>query len=231
MSLRIRQIVFAARDLASSVAQVQAQLALPVVYRDPEVAHFGLQNAMMSIGDQFIEIISPTRADTAAGRHLDRHGDSAYMLILQTDDLARERARLAQLGVRIVWESSYPDIQAIHLHPKDIGGAIVSLDEATPPSSWRWAGPNWRDEESAPGTIVSATIAARDPASLSRRWATVLGLTAPRQVDDCWCLAVVDGALMFVPSRGGTERIVEFGLRAPGCPLPIEICGTRLSTA
>jgi hypothetical protein len=231
MSLRIRQIVFAARDLASSVAQVQAQLALPVVYRDPEVAHFGLQNAMMSIGDQFIEIISPTRADTAAGRHLDRHGDSAYMLILQTDDLARERARLAQLGVRIVWESSYPDIQAIHLHPKDIGGAIVSLDEATPPSSWRWAGPNWRDEASAPGTIVSATIAARDPASLSRRWATVLGLAAPRQVDDCWCLTVVDGALTFVPSHGGTERIVEFGLRATGCPLPIEICGTQLSTA
>lgn len=229
MSLRIRQIVFAARDLAVGVAQVQSRLGLSVVHRDPGVAQFGLQNAMLALGDQFIEIISPTRADTAAGRHLDRHGDSAYMLILQTDDLARERAHLAQAGVRVVWESSYPDIRAIHLHPKDIGGAIVSLDEATPPESWRWAGPDWRHEDSVPGAIVSATIASRDPAALSQRWATVLGLDAPQQIDGSWRLSIDGGTLSFASSRDSTERIVEFSVRAPGCPLPIEICGTKVS--
>jgi hypothetical protein len=228
MTLRIRQIVFTARDLASAEAHVERRLGLAPLYRDPEVAHFGLQNAIMSIGDQFIEIISPIRADTAAGRHLDRHGDSAYMLILQTDDLARERARLARLGVRIVWESNYPDIQAIHLHPKDIGGAIVSLDEATPPGSWRWAGPKWQQVSRPGGAIVSATLAAREPESLAHRWAEVLGLDEPRHSEGGWRVDIESGSLSFVASRDGAERIIEFGVRGFARPLPVDVCGTRI---
>ena len=71
MSLRIRQIVFAALDLQNTVAQFVDALGLQVTFRDPEVAKFGLENALFTFGDQFIEIVSPTRADTAAGRHLD----------------------------------------------------------------------------------------------------------------------------------------------------------------
>ena len=106
MSLRIRQIVLAASDLDAAVARFEREVALHVIYGDPDVGKFGLSNVLMSIGDQFLEIVTPTRPDTAAGRHLDRHGESAYMLILQTDDLARARVRLERMGVRIVWESA-----------------------------------------------------------------------------------------------------------------------------
>jgi hypothetical protein len=226
MSLRIRQIVLAARDLASAVTQAQDALGRNVTYRDPGVAKFGLENALMMIGDQFLEIVSPTRADTAAGRHLDRHGDSAYMLILQTDDLARERVRLAQLGVRIVWESNHPDMRAVHLHPKDIGAAIVSLDEATPPSSWRWGGPNWQRAARTSDKIVDATIAAREPAALAERWATVLGLEAPRHIGDTWRLGIDDGALNFAPLQDGAERIVAFGIQTSERAPAVTIGGT-----
>lgn len=225
MPLRIRQIVLAAHDLESTVQHACDTLGVRVCYRDPEVAKFGLANAMMPIGDQFLESVSPTRADTAASRHLDRHGDSAYMLILQTDDLDRERARLTQLGVRIVWESTHPDMRAVHLHPKDIGAAIVSLDEATPPSSWRWAGPQWRPDASARGAIVAATIATREPAALAQRWASVLGLAAPREVDGAYQLELESGALKFV--LGDAERIVEFGVRPSLTVISVVVCGTR----
>ena len=228
MSLRIRQIVLAARDLQSAVEQAQDTLGLRVIYRDPGVAKFGLENALLQIGDQFLEIVSPTRADTAAGRHLDRHGDSAYMLILQTDDLARDRARVAQLGVRIVWESEHPDMRAIHLHPKDIGAAIVSLDEATPPSSWRWAGPSWRTDGAAAGQIVAATIAAHDPAALAQRWASVLGIDPPRRtLDENHCLEIAGGAIYFAPLVDGAERIVEFGVQGVANMPSATISGPR----
>jgi hypothetical protein len=227
MPLRIRQIVLAARDLERSVQQARDALGLAVIYRDPEVAKFGLANAMMQIGDQFLEIVSPTRTDTAAGRHLDRHGDSAYMLILQTDDLDRERARLAQLGVRIVWESNHSDMRAVHLHPKDIGAAIVSLDAATPPSSWRWAGPQWRADTGAPGKIVDATIETRDPSALAQRWASVLGLAPPKQSDDVHRLEIEGGALNF--ASGAAERIVEFGVEPASANSSEFICGTRFT--
>jgi hypothetical protein len=226
MSLRIRQIVLAARDLASAVTQAQDSLGLRITYRDPEVAKFGLENALMSLGDQFLEIVSPTRADTAVGRHLDRHGDSAYMLILQTDDLERERARLTQLGVRIVWESNHPDIRAVHLHPKDIGAAIVSLDEATPPSSWRWGGPNWQREKRPSGRIVDATIATCEPTALAAHWAKVLGLEPPQAAGDTWRIAIEDGELNFAPQQDGTERIVAFGVQTSERAPSVTIGGT-----
>lgn len=230
MPLRIRQIVLAARDLESAVKQAHDALGVDVIYRDPGVEKFGLVNALMPIGDQFLEIVSPTRADTAAGRHLERHGDSAYMLILQTDDLARERARLAQLGVRIVWESTHPDMRAVHLHPKDIGAAIVSLDEATPPSSWRWAGPQWRPAQGASGKIVDATIATREPAALARRWAAVLGLEQPpKRVDDAHRLEIDGGTLRFV--LGDAERIVQFGVQPSPAAGSAVVCGARFAPA
>lgn len=232
MSLRIRQIVFAAHDLARAVSGFVNGLGLRVCYRDAGVAQFGLENALLPLGDQFVEIVSPTQPDTAAGRHLARHGESAYMLILQTDDIARERARLAQLGVRTVWQSDLPEISATQIHPKDIGAAIVSLDEPRPPSSWHWAGPDWRRFAPKEGAlrIVEATIAARDPEAMARRWATALGLDEPQELADGLRLDLNDGALRFVRTDDG-ERIVRYSLIGPREPRTLTICGTEFAIA
>lgn len=224
MTLRIRQIVFAARNLEGTVAELERALRIRVAYRDPLVAEFGLQNALLPIGDQFLEVVSPLASDTAAGRHLDRHGDSAYMLILQTDDLDRDRARLERLGVRVVWEASYPDIRAVHLHPKDIGGAIVSIDQPSPPDSWRWAGNDWRSHPSKEGAraICEAIIGARDPMALARRWSEVLGVKA----ESDGRIELTGGVLRFVKAE--TDLIVEYGVAADaGSASPVTICGTR----
>lgn len=227
MSLRIRQIVLAARDLDGAVARFGQELGLSVVHRDPEVAKFGLANALMSLGDQLIEIVAPARPDTAAGRHLDRHGDSAYMLILQTDTLASDRARLARMGVRIVWEANHPDMRAVQLHPKDIGAAIVSLDQPVPPSAWRWAGPGWRPDAAGGRAhrIIGVTMNAREPAAMARRWSEVLGLASPRKARGGQRLDIDDGVLTFVASGNGLERIIAFDLEAPESR-EVTICGT-----
>src|SRR3989442_5700509 len=73
------------------------------------------------------------------------------MVILQTANLRADRARLAALGVRIVWQVELDDIATAHLHPRDLGGAIVSLDQPVPPESWRWGGPEWRGEDTPEG--------------------------------------------------------------------------------
>jgi hypothetical protein len=179
--MRIRQIVFAAADLASGAARLGALLGLAAPYRDPGVAEFGLDNAVFVLGDQFVEIVSPTRAGTTAGRLIERRGDSGYMLILQTDDFDRELARFERLGVRRVWAKDLDDIRATHLHPKDIGGAIVSIDQPVPPASWRWGGPDWALQPGRAGQqrVVGVTLAAQDPVAMAARWASVLGLAAP----------------------------------------------------
>ena len=78
---------------------------------------------------------------------------------------------------------------------------------------------------------MSATIAARDPAALAQRWATVLGLEAPQRIDSAWRLSIEGGLLTFASSPDGAERIVAFEIQARGRTLPVEICGTTFSTS
>ena len=139
--MRIRQIALVARELDPVVDDLCAVLGVEVAFNDPGVAEFGLKNAVMALGDQFLEVVSPFRADASAARYLERRrGDGGYMVILQSDDLDADRTRLARVGARIVWEIAFDDIATIHLHPRDVGGAIVSLDRPLPPASWRWEG-------------------------------------------------------------------------------------------
>ena len=140
---RLRQAVLVAADLEPAASALRAALGLGEPFRDPGVGQFGLANVVFAIGDCFIEIVSPTRAGTAAGRQLERGGDGGYMAIFDLEDLAGARARAAQLGVRVVWQIDLPDIAGTHLHPADMRGAIVSLDRSEPYGAWRWGGPEW----------------------------------------------------------------------------------------
>ena len=218
--MRIRQIVFAARELAPTSQQLSRLLALDAPYADPGVAEFGLHNAVYVFGDQFIEIISPTQDGTTAGRLLQRRGDCGYMLILQTDDFDRERARLSALGVRTVFEAAYDDIRAVHLHPKDIGGAIVSIDQPQPAASWRWGGPHWKVQSGAAGAqrVVGITLAAADPATMARRWAEVLGLPAPAEHGAMPRLLLDGGWIDFAPADARGEGIVGYALAVADKP-------------
>src|SRR5258705_13594247 len=144
--MRLRQIALVAGDLEKTVDDLCAVLGLEVCYRDPGVAEFGLRNALMPIATSFLEVVSPQQPGTTAGRLLEkRRGDGGYMVIVQTDDLAADRERVEKLGIRIVWKADLSDAATIHLHPRDVGAAIVSLDQMRPPESWRWAGPEWRE--------------------------------------------------------------------------------------
>lgn len=212
--MRIRQIVFAAAGLQAGAHSLATLLGLDRPYRDPGVAEFGLDNAVFVLGDQFVEIVSPTRAGTTAGRLIDRRGDCGYMLILQTDDFDRELARFERLGVRRVWAKDLDDIRATHLHPKDIGGAIVSIDQPTPPASWRWGGPDWRLQPglAAQQRVVGVTVAADDPAAMAARWAQVLGLGAPVAQGATQRLVLDGGWVDFEPADARGEGISGYTL-------------------
>lgn len=184
MTARLRQAVFAARDLERTVEWLQRELGLGEPYRDPGVEYFGLANAVFGLGDTFLEVVCPVNPDQpgarTAVRQLERSGAEVcgYMVMLQVDDLpaARERARTA--GVREVFEVDLEDMSEVHLHPADIRGAIVSLSAPRPAASWRWGGPDW-SERALPGRLVGTTIAVADPDAVAERWEEVAGGAVP----------------------------------------------------
>ena len=203
--MRLRQVVLVAAELEPSAELLRELFGLGAGYRDPGVGEFGLENIVFALGDTFLEIVSPAAADTAAGRYLERRGgDGGYMVILQVDDMADVRRHLSEIGVRVVWTSDHDDIQGTHLHPRDVGGAILSLDQATPPASWRWAGPKWPEEGArANATAVTGVeIQSETPAALAARWGEVLRLE-PEPRDAGFRIALEGAEIRFVDARDG----------------------------
>ncbi len=216
--VRLRQAVLVARDLGPVSERLRAELGLGEPFADPGVGAFGLHNAVYAIGDAFLEVVSPTQPDTAAGRYIDRRGDGGYRLIFQFADLDAARERAAGMGMRTVWQLDLDDISGTHLHPGDTGGAIVSLDRADPPGSWRWGGPDWTGNvgTGAPGKIRGVTIEVADPPSTATRWREFLGAD-PRELDDSYVAF----------EAGDADRIVEIEVHVPGRQETIEIGGVR----
>lgn len=199
---RLRQLVIAARSL--STADLLAELlGLGEPYIDPGVEEFGLVNRVFPIGDQFLEIVVPTSGKAPAARFIERGGEGGYMAIFQTDDLAAARARVDGLGVRRVWNMDLDMIAASHLHPADVGGAIVSLDEAHPAASWHWAGPGW-EKRSKPGALRGAVLAGPDPEGMAAHWAEILEVPKGRRY-----LRVADEAGIEF-RQGPEERLIQF---------------------
>lgn len=204
--VRLRQLVIAASSLETADALADV-LGLGPGFPDPGVAEFGLVNRVYAIGDQFLEVVVPTVETAPAARFIARGGEGGYMAIFQTGDLAAARARADAMKIRRVWNIDLPDISASHFHPGDIGAAIVSMDEARPPESWRWGGPDWQ-KNTAPGKLTGAVITARDPEALAARWGEALGAPVSGKT-----LKLNDATLDFHP--GAEDRLTQFQVSVP----------------
>lgn len=183
MWLRIRQIALIARELAPVVDDIRDVFGLEVAYRDPQVAAFGLENAVFPLGNQFLEVVAPTREGTAGGRYLDRrNGDGGYMVICQCDDQAPRKRHTTELGIRKALEHDEPEFRIMQLHPRDTGGCFLEIDEqigdTAPDGPWVPAGRNWKSAvrtEVVCG-IAAAEIQTPDPADLAARWGQIVEL-------------------------------------------------------
>jgi hypothetical protein len=203
--MRLRQIALVAKDLAAAHADISAVLGLDYAYDDPGVGKYGLHNAVFPIGSTFLEVVSPKQQGTTAGRLLDRRGgDGGYMVILQTDDLAAARASIQAAGARIVDQWDGEGAAFTHIHPKDVGGAILSIDHMAPKERWEWGGPEWAQHvrTDVSTAIVGAELQAEDPAGMAARWAAVLDRPAVR-AGAGWAIALEEGEIRFVQARDG----------------------------
>jgi len=231
LGVRLRQAVLAARELEPLAGALRAELGLQEPFRDPGVGLFGLHNCVFALGDCFLEIVSPTQADTAAGRYLDRQGgDGGYMVMFDLRDLAGARSRVSERGIRVVWKVDLPDIADDHLHPADMGGAIVALDQSEPYGSWRWGGPEWTGKvaSGASARLAGVTLAVAEPEAVAERWAHVLGVPASDSA-----ITLDGGEVCFTaPHGGGREGLVEIAVAVPaerrGGREAIELGGVRL---
>lgn len=210
MWLRLRQIALVAEKLKPVEEELGDVLGIAVAHRDPGVGHFGLENAVLPIGNQLLEVVAPVRENTAGGRYLERRGgDGGYMVITQCDDHAPRRARVEELGIRIVGQFDNPEFRHMQMHPRDTGGSFFEIDEQLGPCAhdhdgpWEPAGPDWRQFrrlERVTG-IVAAEVQCDDAGRIAARWSEIAEI--PLIGDGDPVLPLENANVRFVPCADG----------------------------
>lgn len=217
--MKLRQVAIAAETLNPPRAQLFDLLGIFADFADPGVAEFGLENSVMSIGDSFLEIVAPTQDNTSAGRLLAKRQDTCgYMVLMQVDDFAKTTQQLTEHNVRTIWQLERPEVSACHVHPKDIGGAIVSFDEMRPAADWLWAGPDWRTQRATDVTaLLGCELQHPAAADLARRWGEIMSTPVVAQSDGSYVLSFADQS--FIRFASATDDLGITGITF-ACPEP-----------
>ncbi len=209
--LRLRQIALVAEKLAPVEQQLTSVLGIEVCFRDPGVGHFGLENALFPIGNQLLEVVAPVKENTAGGRYLARRGgDGGYMVITQCNDHAPRRARVKELGVRIVNQFDSGEFRNMQLHPKDSGGSFFEIDEMVGPGAhdpdgpWEPAGKDWQRARRLERVtaIVAAEVQCDDQQKVAARWSEIAEIPLTDEGGDP-VLPLDNASLRFVPCTDG----------------------------
>ena len=217
--IRLRQIALVAHSLDQAIADISESLDVDVIFRDPGVGFFGLHNALFCIGDQFLEVVSPTKEGTTAGRLLEKlGGDGGYMALYEVDDLDARINNVKSLGIRTVWEGTGDAIRGRHLHPRDTGGTLVSLDQPDIAGEWAWGGPDWKSHR--PSSVVSSidsfTVSVPDPDFTGSHWTQLC----------------INEAVRFIPCGDQPEGLTEVTMKCIDSSRDgetISVCGVTIT--
>jgi hypothetical protein len=233
--IRLRQVCLVAPHLEPAVSDIAAILGLDVCYRDPNLAKYGLVNALLPVDTALLEVVAPSQPGTAAGRFLARTGGrGGYMVILSCED-PDERASFANsIGVRTAHVIDHPPYHGVQLHPRDCRAAFIEFNHTEDSdddfSPYPPAGPHWQDaiRHDVTRALLEVELQSPDQWDLAQHWSNIIGvpLTSARSGDPQ--IAFSNGCLRFAKGSAEAMTGLKFRVndvaqvlgraRARGCP-------------
>ena len=126
---KIEHIAVAVADLDAAVALYRDVWGLEVEHRE-RVEDQGVEEAMVKIGDSYIQLLGATGPDTTVGKFLERRGEGLHHIAYEVDDLVGSLAELKAQGVPLIDEAPRKGGRGhmvAFVHPKGNRGLLVEL--------------------------------------------------------------------------------------------------------
>lgn len=126
---QIDHIGIAVEDLDESIGLYRDRLGMREQHRET-VDAFGVEAALLEIGDAHIELLTPVTPDSAVARFLERSGPGMHHVAYRTDDIDSALQRLREAGVRLIDEEARTGIRASRVafvYPKSTGGVLTEI--------------------------------------------------------------------------------------------------------
>ncbi|MGH3666568.1 MAG: methylmalonyl-CoA epimerase [Egibacteraceae bacterium] len=128
---RIDHVGYAVTDLEEAVAYHQRLYGAEVTHRE-DIERDGVREALLAVGDSFIQLLEPTRNDSPVAAFLRRNGPGVHHVGYGVADVAATLTDLKAMGVRVVDEvprHGSRGCMVAFLHPKGAMGVLVELVE------------------------------------------------------------------------------------------------------
>jgi methylmalonyl-CoA/ethylmalonyl-CoA epimerase len=127
----IDHIGVAVEDLDESIALYRDRLGMREQHRET-VEEFGVEAALLEIGDAHVELLTPIGSDSAVARFLEKNGPGMHHVAYRTADIDAELQRMSQAGIRMIDEQARTgirDSRVAFVHPKSTGGVLTEIVE------------------------------------------------------------------------------------------------------
>ncbi len=132
MPNKIEHVALAVADLDAAIAHYREVWGIEVTHRET-VDDQGVEEAMLPLGDTFLQLIAPASDETTVGRFLASRGEGLHHLAYEVDDLPQTLEELRAKGVQLIDEVPRRGGRG-HLvafvHPKSNHGLLVELIQA-----------------------------------------------------------------------------------------------------
>ena len=126
---KIEHVAVAVSDLDAAVALYRDVWGLEVEHRE-RVEDQGVEEALVKIGESYIQLLGATGPDTTVGKFLERRGEGLHHIAYEVDDLEATLAELKEKGVPLIDEAPRKGGRGhmvAFVHPKGNRGLLVEL--------------------------------------------------------------------------------------------------------
>jgi methylmalonyl-CoA epimerase len=128
---RIDHIGVAVTDLDEAVDLYTSVYGMPLVHRET-VDGQGVEAALLDVGENHVELVSPLAAETPVGRFLAKRGAGLHHVAYQVADIEATLRRLQGAGMRLIDQAPREGIRSSRvafLHPSASGGVLTEIVE------------------------------------------------------------------------------------------------------
>ncbi|MFN2586724.1 MAG: methylmalonyl-CoA epimerase [Actinomycetota bacterium] len=126
---KIEHVALAVADLDAVIDHYENVWGLSVSHRE-RVEDQGVEEAMLPLGETFLQLLGPTSPDTTVGKFVARRGGGLHHIAYEVDDLERTLAELKARGVRLIDEAPRRGGRGhmvAFVHPRGNHGLLVEL--------------------------------------------------------------------------------------------------------
>ncbi len=125
----IDHVAIAVRDLDAAIEWYRETFGCEVAHREV-VESDGVEEALLRVADSYVQLLTPTRADSPVAAFLERRGEGLHHVGYRVADCAAALERVKAAGHRVIDEVPRPGSRGTivaFIHPKGALGTLIEL--------------------------------------------------------------------------------------------------------